>query len=163
VNKGLALFAFAFVAIAPLGAQSASGMAAMQYYVGSWSCVGTQTGQQPTKATLTFTLDDSLLREWILVPAQGKMKAPYALAVVTSYDPKHSRYIQTNNDNTSVWSVAYAQAFSGNTEQWVDHANSSGKLGHGTLVRTDQNTFNYTGYPALTGKPNFKAICHRST
>lgn len=154
---------FAFVAIAPLSAQSATGMAAMQYYVGSWSCVATQTGQAPTKATLTYTLDSGLLRQWVEVPAQGKMKSPYVLAVVTSYDAKHGRYVQTNNDNTAAWSTTYAQPFTGNTEMWVDHANSTGKLGRGTVVRTDQNSFAFTGYPALTGKPNFKAVCHRST
>jgi hypothetical protein len=162
LRKALAFLAFAFVAVAPLGAQSATGMAAMQYYVGSWSCVGTQTGQAPSKATLTYTLDSGLLRSWVVVPAQGKMKTTYVLAVVTSYDSKNGRYVQTNNDNTSAWSITYAPPFTGNTEMWTDHANSTGKLGRGTVVRTDQNNFTFTGYPALTGKPNFRAICRRS-
>ena len=34
----LVLFAFVAAAVAPAGAQTPGGMAAMQYYVGTWAC-----------------------------------------------------------------------------------------------------------------------------
>ncbi|MBV8531154.1 MAG: hypothetical protein JO104_07530, partial [Candidatus Eremiobacteraeota bacterium] len=55
-------------------------MAAMQYYVGAWTCTGGPVGQKPTTANLTYTLDDNVLRQWVNVSPQGKMTKPYVLS-----------------------------------------------------------------------------------
>ena len=52
----LALFAFVAAAVTPAGAQTPGGMAAMQYYVGTWACTGGGAGEPPSNATATYTI-----------------------------------------------------------------------------------------------------------
>ena len=147
-----------------MSGQSTMGMGPMQYYAGSWSCMAGPVGKPADKATATYTLDSGVLRGWILVPAQGKMTSAYALEIVTTYDSKNHRFVQTQLGNDSNWSVDYAKAWTGNTEQWADHANSMPPLGHSQTIRTSQNRFDFSGYPSLTSmKPVFKGYCTRST
>ncbi|MGC1379476.1 MAG: hypothetical protein WA814_00475 [Candidatus Baltobacteraceae bacterium] len=161
MKKALGLCILALAIAAPAGAQS-GGMTAMQYYVGKWSCTGTQTGQAPSKALLTYTLEDGILVQWVSVPMQGKMKTPYALSAATTYDSKNGRYVSTNLDSENAWSIGYGK-MSGNTEQWTDHANSTGKLGRGELVRTDASSFTFTSWETVAStKPSFKAACHKA-
>ncbi len=163
MKNAFALAVLAAIASAPIAAQSATGMAAMQYYVGNWTCAGGTPGQPPSKATLTYTLEGDVLRQWVVVAAQGKMTSPYMLSIAITYDSKNGRYVQTGLDNTASWWISYAKPWSGSTEMWADHANSTGKLGHGTAVRA-QNSYTYTGYETMTAtKPNFKITCTRST
>jgi hypothetical protein len=168
LRKAFGLIAFIIALGAPAGAQmmsgqSTMGMGPMQYYVGSWSCMAGPIGK-PSKATATYTLDSGILRGWILVPPQGKMKNVYALEIVTTYDAKSHRFVQTNLGNDANWSIDYAKPWTGNTEQWVDHASSTPPLGHSQTIRTSQNRFDFTGYASLTSmKPGFKGYCTRST
>jgi hypothetical protein len=164
LKKVLVLCAFVVAFAAPAAAQPAAGMGAMQYYVGTWACLGGPVGVPPQKATLTYTIDSAVLRQWVAVPAQGKMKTPYAVSFDTTYDAKKGRYVSTSLDNLAAWSVSVAKPWTGSTERWTDIATNDGKLGHGTVVRTDENDFVYTGYPTVTStKPNFKVTCKRSS
>jgi hypothetical protein len=164
LKRTLGFVVLAALAGVPAGAQSTSGMAAMQYYVGSWSCVAANVGQKPVKATATFAMDSGVLREWVVVPAQGKMTKPYALALSISYDAKNKRYVQATLDNLAGWTISYAAPWAGNTEQWTDHASDSGKLGHSQTVRTNQGSFSLEGYASMTAaKPNFKGSCTRAS
>lgn len=164
MKRALALCALTFAFVAPAGAQAAGGMGAMQYYVGTWACAGGPVGIPPQKATVTYTLDAGVLRQWVDLPAQGTMKQPYGLSSATTYDAKKGRYVSTSLDSTSDWSISVAKPWTGNTERWADIATNHGKLSHGVLVRTDDNDFVYTGYPTLTGmKPNFKVTCKKSS
>jgi hypothetical protein len=163
LKRALALCVLTLAFAAPAGAQPTGGMGAMQYYVGTWACVGGPLAMAPQKATLTFTVDSGVMRQWVDVPAQGKMKFPYVLSAATSYDAKKGRYVSASLDNTSAWNISVAKPWTGNTERWTDIATNDGKLTHGTIVRTDENDFSYTGYPTLTGtKPNFKVTCKKS-
>ena len=160
--KSLALCALLVAVAAPAVAQTAPGMGAMQYYVGTWSCVAGPVGKAPAKATATYTLDAGLMRSWVYVPAQATMKTAYAFSTVGSYDRKTRRYIQTSNDNTSAWTVSAAKPWMGNTERWTDQASSDGKLGRTETIRT-KNSFSFAGYPTVTAtKPVFKGSCKRS-
>jgi hypothetical protein len=169
LRKAFGLFVLIIALGAPAGAQmmsgqSSMGMGPMQYYVGGWSCMAGPVGKPASKATATYTLDSGILRGWVLVPPQGKMKSAYALEIVTTYDAKNHRFVQTQLGNDSNWSVDYAKLWTGNTEQWVDHANSMPPLGHSQTVRTSQNRFDFTSYDTLTSmKPAFKGYCTRST
>ena len=146
---------------APAGA-AGGGMDAMKYYVGSWTCMAGSTNQKPVSATVEYTLNDGVLRQWVLVPAQGKMKTPYGLSVAYSWDAKNGRYVSAQADNEGAWSVAYAKPWTGNTEDWIDHANS-GKLTHNSTVRDSQSTFHFMGYPSTTSMTaNFKGTCKRA-
>lgn len=141
-----------------------TGMAAMQYYVGTWSCQAGPIGSPPNTATATFTIDSGVMRQWVLVPAQGKMKSPYVLSIATTYDAKNGRYVEALLDNGANWTVSFAQPWTGNTEQWTDQSSSDGKLGHSQTVRTDQNSFTFTGYPTVTSTtPVFQGTCNRSS
>jgi len=161
--KNIVLFAFVLAAIAPMSAQSASGMAAMQYFVGSWSCHGGMMND-PSHASVTYTMDNGILRQWVSVAPTAKMKQPYYIAFETSYDAKHQRYSQTALDYLGGWSISYAKPFTGNTERWTDAASSDGKLGWGEGVRVNQNETTYTGYPSMTAKsPDFKVTCTRNS
>ncbi len=135
----------------------------MQYYVGTWTCVAGVVGRPTVKGTQTFALDSGVMRSWVSVPAQGKMK-PFAFSNATTYDAKNRRYVQTSLDNDASWSVSFAKPWTGNTEQWTDHASDSGKLTRGQNVRNNRNTYTFFGYPTLTAtKPYFKATCKRSS
>lgn len=163
MRKTLGLLALAVILGAATSAQAASGPAALQYYVGTWSCQAGPVGQAPAKATVTYALDGSLLRQSVEIPAQGKMTKPSAISIATSYDAKAGRFVQTGMDTSGSWWVSSAQPWSGNTEQWTDHANSDNRLGRSQVVRTNQNSFTFTDYPSLTGtKPVFKGTCTRS-
>lgn len=163
MRNALLLAALAAAAMPPIAAQPATGMAAMQYYVGNWNCISSAAGEAPDKATSSFTLESELLRQTVVVPPQGKMKTSYILNIATTYDAKNGRYVQTGLDNTAAWWISYAKPWSGNTEEWADHANSSGKLGHGSTVRS-ANGFTITAYETMTAaKPSFKVTCTRST
>ncbi|MEO9025958.1 MAG: hypothetical protein ABI329_02770 [Candidatus Tumulicola sp.] len=154
----------AIAVVAPAGAQSATGMAALQYYVGTWSCTAGPVGRTATKATATYTIDSGVMRAWVDVPAQGKMTKPYAFSSATTYDAKNGHYVETTLDNDSAWSVSTSKPWTGNTEQWTDRSTSTGKLGHGQTVRTDQNSFAFLGYPTLTStQADFKGSCTRSS
>lgn len=133
----------------------------MQYYVGSWACTGGMPGKAQNHATLSYTMDDGMLREWIVVPVQSGQKTPFGQELLTTYDASHGRFVQVYMDSAGEWGVTYV-TLNGNTETGVDHATSSGHLGHGMTKRMG-STFTYTGYPTLTSTtPNFKATCHRT-
>jgi len=162
MRKILGVFVLAAISTVPAGAQSA-GMTAMQYYVGSWTCTGGPIGQKPVTANVTYTIDNGVMREWVMVAAQGKMKKPYVLSNATTYDTKNGRFVQAGVDSDAAWWVSYAKPWSGNSEVWMDHANSTGKLGRGEVSRTDHNDFTFNGYPsASAAKPNFRVTCKRS-
>jgi hypothetical protein len=169
LRKAFGLFVLIFALGAPAGAQmmngrSTMGMGPEQYYVGSWSCMAGPVGKPPSKATATFTLDSGVLRQWVLVPAQGKMKTAYVIEIATTYDAKNQRFVQTGLGNDGGWWVDFAKPWTGNTEEWVDHANSVTPLGHSQTIRTSQNRFDFTSYPTVTSmKANFKGYCTRST
>ncbi len=157
----LLLFAFVAAAVAPAGAQTPGGMAAMQYYVGTWAC--TADGEPDSNATATYAIENGVMRDSVVVPPQGKVTAPYQLAIVTVFDAKNNRYVQTSLDNQAMWAVSFAKPFAGNTEEWVNNVTDGGKLGHVEVVRTDRNAFDITGYSTMSqATPDFKVTCHRS-
>jgi hypothetical protein len=163
LRKSLGLFALALIVAVPTTVRATSGAAALQYYVGTWSCEAGSVGQPPSKATAIYTLDSGLLHEAVTVPAQAKMTKPYTLSIATSYDAKKGRYVQTATDNNGAWWVSSAQPWTGNTEVWTDQANSANKLGRGQTIRTSANSFSFTGYPSASAtKPDFKGTCTRS-
>lgn len=156
--KIAALFAFvgSLLLVVTVPARSATGMAAMQYYVGTWSCMGGPVGKQPGHATLKYTMSGDILQQWIQAP-KG-----YIQSASTSYDSKNGRYINAGVANDNTWFISYT-TLTGNTESSVDRANDSGKLGRGTTVRTSNTNFTYTGYPTVSGgKADFKATCQKS-
>ena len=161
--KILAFLALFCAAAVPAAVQSASGSSALQYYVGTWSCMGGTVGRPQSHATLTYTLQNGILNSTVAVPRQNGMKTPYFSSSSTTYDAKNNRYIQGGVSNdpssyTGMWTL------SGNVETTRDTWVSNGKPGHGQTIRTSQNMFSFTGYPTMTSmKPNFKATCHRST
>jgi hypothetical protein len=158
----LALVVFALACAVPAGAQT-TGMGAMQYYVGTWSCLGGPVGVPASKATATYTLDSGVMRQWVIVPPQGKMTKPYVISFAITFDAKKQHYIQTSLDSDAAWGVSFAKPWTGKTEQWTDQATNDGKLGHGTVVRTSTAAFVYTGYPTLTStKASFTVTCKRS-
>ncbi len=160
--KRVSFLALAIAVAIPVGAQSATGMSAEQYYVGSWSCLGGSTGEKPSKATLTYTIDSNLMHNHIVVAPSGKMTQQYVLDISTTYDAKHGRYVQSGLDNAAASWVSYAKPFSGTTENWTDQFNTSGKLGRSVTERVNNNMFTITNYDMSGAKPTFKATCNRS-
>jgi hypothetical protein len=162
LRKTVGLLIFAVIVAAPNNVQAASGAAALQYYVGTWSCRAGAIGKVASKSTAIYTFDSGLLHEWVDVPLQGKMTTPYLNSIATSYDAIKRRYVQTGMDNEGFWWVSFAQPWTGNTEQWVNHASSDNVTRHYTWVRTNRNSFSFTEYPSPTAtKPDFKGTCSR--
>ena len=54
----LAVFVFLAVAAVPAIAQDSSGMAAMQYYVGTWACAA--VGEPDSNSTATYTITNGV-------------------------------------------------------------------------------------------------------
>jgi hypothetical protein len=160
----LGFFALVLIAGGPAAAQTTSGMDAMQYYVGKWSCQAGTVGQPASNAMATYTLDNGVLRGWVNVPPQGRMTQPFVLNIAIAYDTKKNRYVQTQLDNLGNWTTSFAAPWTGNTEQWADNATADGKLGRSETVRTNQNAFSFSGYSSATlAQPDFKGSCTRST
>jgi hypothetical protein len=157
----LVLIAFIAAAVAPAGAQTPDGMAAMQYYVGAWTC--TAAGEPDSNSTANYTIENGVMRDLVIVPAQGKMTSPYQLEIVTTFDPKNNRYVQTSLDNQATWAVSFAKPFTGKTEEWANSATFDGKLGRVEVVRNDGNAFDIIGYSTMSQtKPDYKVSCHRT-
>lgn len=136
-------------------ARSATGMEAMQYYVGTWSCTGGMIGKQPLYFTLRYALNGDILRSWL--SAKG-----YVQSGSLTYDSKNHRYINASVANDGTWFVAYA-TISGTAESSIDRVTSDGKLGRLIIVRTSSTRFASTGYSAVSdGKAIFKATCRKS-
>jgi hypothetical protein len=157
------ILSFLTLVAVPLVAPSASGMAVMQYYVGSWSCLGGPIGVKPVNASVTYTLDDGVMREWVHIAPAGEMKRPYVLNATTTFDAKNQRYVQAGLDSDAAWWISYAQPFSGDIERWTEHETSTGKLGRSETTRTSQAAFTFLGYQTYTAtRPNFRITCKRS-
>jgi len=157
----LLLVALVAATVAPASAQTPVGMSAMQYYVGTWAC--SAAGEADSNATATFTIQNGVMHDSVILLPQGKMTVPYELTIITTFDPKNNRYVRTSIDSQAAWAVSFEKPFTGNTEEWVDNAASNGKLGRTEIVRTDQKTFNLTGYSTQSqAKPDFTVTCHRS-
>ena len=164
MRKRVALLAVAVIVAAPTSVRAASGAAALQYYIGTWSCRAGAIGRPASKSTVIYTFDSGLLREWVDVPPQGKMATPYLNSIATSYDAKKGRYVQTGMDNDGFWWVSYAEPWTGNTEQWTNHASSDNNIRRYKWVRTNRNSFSFTEYPSRTAtKPDFRGTCSRSS
>ena len=164
MRKTLTLLAFAVIVVAPNGVRAASGAAALQYYVGTWSCQAGAIGKPVVKSTVVYTFKSGLLHEWVDVPPQGKMATPYLNSIAMSYDAAKGRYVQTGSDNQGFWWVSYAEPWTGNTEQWTNLASSDNNIRRYTWVRTNRNAFSFTEYPSRTAaKPDFRGSCSRSS
>lgn len=164
------LFGFVILAIALTASASAQmtgassgGMDAMKYYVGSWSCMAGNVGEKPVPATTTYTMEPGMLRQIVNVPPTGKMKEPYIGSASVVWDSKKHEYIQSWLGNGADASVSTTKALTGNTEQWVEVYDSSGKLGRTKIVRTSNDRMDWDSYETMSSqKPYFKGYCTRS-
>jgi hypothetical protein len=139
-----------------LPARSATGMAAMQYKVGTWSCTGGTIGKQPFHFTVTYTRNGDFLQIWFRWP-KGSVETGSL-----TYDSKKHRYVRADVVSDGSWFVAYATV-NGNTETSVDQANNEGTLGRLVTVRNSNTTVTSTGYDAVSGGKAFiRATCHKS-
>jgi hypothetical protein len=155
--KTAAVFAAIAVSLtltATLPARPATGMEAMRYYVGTWSCIWGAIGEEPYHFTSTYTMSDGILRTWI--SSKG-----YAQSGSITYDSKNHRYINSAVGNDGTWYVAYA-TISGRTESSIDRVTSDGALGRLIILRTSSTSFSSTVYSAVSGgKVVVKAACRR--
>jgi hypothetical protein len=159
--RSLLLFAILTVAAVPAGGQTPDRMAVMQYYVGSWNC--SAVGEPDSKTIATYAIEHGVMRDSVVIPPQGKMTTAYQLELVTTFDPKNGRYVQTSLDSEASWKVSFAKPFTGSAEEWIDNVSSDGKLGRVQVVRNDNNNFDIIGYATVSQvKPYFKVSCHRS-
>lgn len=143
-------------------AEAASHMSALQYYVGTWSCVERESGAPPLSSKFTFAMESNLMREWIDRPKQGSMNMPYVVNATFAYDSKHRRYVETEMDNEAAWYVSAADPWSGNTIQWVDLATST-KLSRWEMTRIDGTSFMVRSFArSADTKPNYTAACKRA-
>ena len=152
-----------FVSITPAAAQSASGMDAMKYFVGTWTCKGAMAAGPTLDITLKFVMDSGILREWDEVRIPGTA-APYTISKSIAYDAKNGRWVQVQGDVDGTWIVSYLKPWTGNTEEWLGQASFDGKLGRNETIRTSANEFGFKNYanPEAT-KPDLDGTCTRSS
>ena len=96
-------------------AKAADPMGALQFFVGTWSCIEHQPNKPSVSSTFTFAMESGLLRQWIVRPKQGSMRAPYVVNSTFAYDSTHRRYVQTEMDNEAAWWVSAADSWQGDT------------------------------------------------
>jgi hypothetical protein len=106
-------------------ADAADPMDALQFFVGTWSCSEHQSNKPSLSSTFTFVMESGLLRQWIVRPKQGSMRAPYVVNSTFAYDSTHRRYVQTEMDNEAAWWVSAAESWQGDTLHWVDLSTST--------------------------------------
>ncbi|MGB6951936.1 MAG: hypothetical protein WBD57_10035 [Candidatus Cybelea sp.] len=160
MKKLLGFAVLAMALSAPAGAQTPMG--AMEYYVGSWSCMVGNPSETPQKGTAVYGIENGVMTETVHMPPQGKMTSAYHAVAAATYDAKAHHYVQTWLGNQADWSVSVMGAMAGKTEHWADTQNSTGKLTHTIVTRTSQNQFDFESYPTLSSmKGNFKGSCTR--
>jgi hypothetical protein len=136
----------------------------LNYYVGTWACVGGPTETPAVKAAITGVMNGGLLTQHVTVPVQTGMDAALSQTFTAAYNPITKVYNQVEIDNFGGWHVSKASPWTGTTEEWADVASADGKLGRTEIVRTDKNHFTSLGYATPTDTtPNFKATCERSS
>lgn len=143
-------------------AQPPRGMAAMQYFVGTWACKATPVGLPELDVSVRFVMDSGILREWdeIQLPSQP---VPYTISKSISYDATKERWVQVQLDSKGVWIISNLKPWTGNTEEWLDEASSDGKLGRNETIRTSANEFSFRAYANPTNvKPDLEGTCTRS-
>lgn len=146
----------------PAKVQSETGMAAMQYYVGKWSCLTGAIGRTPHKTVETYTIESGIMREVYTVPVQRSIANTYTSNILTAYNSKNERYVAALLDASADWIIADV-TLNGNVEQWTYRSNSAGKPGRGTATRGDHDHFTFISFPSLDAtKPDFKETCQRS-
>ncbi|MES2119691.1 MAG: hypothetical protein V4513_03840 [Pseudomonadota bacterium] len=149
--------------ISGAAAQPTGGMAAMQYFVGSWACKATPAGGSTLDVFVNFVMDSGIMRERDEVTIPGN-PVPYTISKSITYDQKNGRWVQAQLDGNGAWIVSTLKPWTGNTEEWLDEASSDGKLGRNETIRTSANEFGFRGYANPTDKkPNLDGICTRST
>ena len=137
-------------------------MAALQPFVGTWSCVGGAPGEKPVNATVTYVAESGVLRQCITMGSQGEVRGAFAGAF--SDDEQKHRYTYAWTDNHGGWGVSVAKPWSGNTISWTDLSSDDGKLGRSQDAWTGKDDFVYTRYDTATSAtPSFKASCKRSS
>jgi hypothetical protein len=154
--SALSAFAAASLMLAfTLPAGSATGMAALQYYVGTWSCTSGAIGKQPFHFTAKYAMNGDILQSRLY-------SKEFVQGSSLTYDSKNHRYIDAAVLNDGTWFVAYA-TISGRTETSIDHVTSDGKLGRLIIVRTSSTSFDSTIYSAVSGgKALIKSTCRKS-
>jgi hypothetical protein len=145
----------------------ATGMDAMRYYLGTWTCKGAPTEASATVSvgTATFTLQNGVLHEHLVIPPTVDQTTAYTLNVRTTYDAAKQRYVSASMDDHENWTVAYAPPFlGGKLEHWTDHQTSSGNLGRKEVIRYNQNAFAAFSFSSTDrkAKPKFRSICRRA-
>jgi hypothetical protein len=167
---GFSVLAAAFTISA--SAQQATGMDAMRYYVGSWTCKGAPVEEKGFSGTVsdgtaTFILQNGTLHERLVIPPKDNQTKTYTLNVTTTYNAAKHRYVSASVDSNENWSVMYAPPFEGGgkLEHWTDHQTSGGDLGRKDVVRYSQNMFAAMSFPSLDrgARPDFRSFCHRVT
>jgi len=151
------------LAFCATAAADPTGMAAMQYFVGTWSCNGGPVGTPPLHISVTFVMNSGILREWdeMRIPGQA---SPYTISKSISYDVKNERWVQMQVDSDGAWIVSYLKPWTGNTEEWMDQAAYNAKLRRNETIRTSANAFAFSGYAnAADTKPDFRGTCTRSS
>ena len=143
-------------------AEAAEPMRAFQFFVGTWSCIERRSSRPPLSSTFTFVMESELLRQWIVRPKQGSMRAPYVVNSTFAYDSAHRRYVQTEMDNDAAWWVSAADSWEGDTLHWVDLSTST-KLSRWEMTRVDPTTFTIRSFSkADDPEPNYTASCKRT-
>ena len=143
-------------------AQAVNPMDALQFYVGSWSCLERKASDPPLSSTFTFAMESNLMRQWIVRPKQGSMQAPYVVNSTFAYDATRRRYVQTEMNNDGTWYVSVAEPWQGNTIRWVDLATST-KLSRWEMTRINDTNFTVESFAKVSDKTaNYTASCKRN-
>lgn len=155
---------FAALALAAAAATD-PGVAALQYYVGTWTCSEGEIGQpsSTSTSTATFTMQSGVLNETMVVPPQGKMTSPYVMTTSYSFDAKNQRFVRVSLDSLAEYWIAYGK-MTNDGESWTDQQSNAGDLSRSDTQRSGRDGYTITGYSSLAAtKPSYTFSCRRSS
>lgn len=128
---------------------AAAGLAALEFYLGSWSCAVSARSGAPFRADVTFARDGAqMIRTAVTVPARPG-HAAFSESQLTTWEANRGVFVQVSLGSDASWSVSEAAPWSGNVETWRDVATDDGTLRREELERVSRDRYVVRNYAAL--------------
>ena len=121
----LTLVAQAQIETTPIPLPPKPNFSPMQFYVGTWNCVSTNT-RRPNSFTDTVTYQMDSSGYWMnakdVFHATSWAPQPSVTITKTTYDPSTSRWVSISTDDQGGYDMSTSSGWKGNTIVWHDQA-----------------------------------------
>jgi len=165
--------AIAQVESTPIPRPAKPDFSSMQFLIGTWNCVETNTRRATGYgSTLTYTMDSSgyWINEKTLLHATSWDRYPSVAIDKTTYDAANSRWVDVTTDDEGNYGMSTSSGWNGNTIVWHPvslTSVSSGNVvsgGNTTVTKVSGSKYTYTGSFKESGgrTVTLKGTCNKS-